>query len=193
MIAGPWGHDRAWESEVVRRIREGGPAPCALSPYDATPSMYWENSGLYGGGWQHAEELSKNAIRNNSVFLNDEAIAQRKVFREGVRAAQAEAKARAEKAEADRRANRAAQDEARRAWEQQRIEYERRAREQRELWEADDHAQQVKRIMASKWVCVACSAPSSLAVEDNGYRLACSACGKTAFGSHESLWRIVSR
>ena len=105
MISGPWGHDRTWERSVVEQIKRGGAAPQMV---DSGPTPYWEPMGAYADGWEHAEARSKNAIRTNAVYLNDEAIAaralQRKLLREGIREALAEAKARRKKIEADRQA-----------------------------------------------------------------------------------------
>ena len=113
-------------------------ALCALSPYDE------DAVDVLGKQWSLRLRLAacRGAVEErdpatNSVFPNDEAIARRKAFREGVRASPAEARQRVGEAPMRPIAapNAAEEDAARRAWEQQRIEYERRAREQRELWE----------------------------------------------------------
>ena len=107
-------------------------------------------SASYAGGWEHAEARSKDAIRTNAVYLNDEAIAaralQRKLLREGIREALAEAKERQKKIEADRLAEAAARREAQRQWEAQRAERSaRRANSKRLGTRKKDASQRIRR------------------------------------------------
>jgi hypothetical protein len=218
MISGPWGHDRTWERSVVERIRRGGAAPRMV---DSGPSTYWEPVSAYADGWEFAEARSRDAIRTSAVYLNDEAIAaralQRKLLREGIREALAEAEARRKKIEADRKAEAAARSEIQRQWEAQRAERERKAREQEEAWQkeadrriaeykasrekqqAEDRERnrsryEIERILGSKWICTVCGGGASWIKRDGeGYRITCTQCGKSAWGSHESLWGVLSK
>jgi hypothetical protein len=213
MISGPWGHDRAWERSVVERIKRGDPAP---SMVDTGSPAYLEPVGSYADGWEHAEARSKDAIRTNAVYLNDEAIAaralQRKLLREGIREALAEAAARAKKLEADKKREAEAKREARRAWEAKLEERVRKAREEQEAWFEEDKRRrneyaakwkeeenrrqaryETERILGSKWTCTVCGGVSWIKRDGDGYRITCIGCGKSAFGSHASLWGIVGK
>jgi hypothetical protein len=207
MISGPWGHDRAWERSVVEQIKRGGAAPRMV---DAGSPTYWDPAGV--DGWEYAEERSKNAIRTNAVYLNDEAIAaralQRKLLREGVREALAEAAERAKKLEADKKAEVEAKRETQRAWEAKQEERERKAREEHEAWQKEGDQRNAEaarryeenkaryereRILGSKWTCTVCNGVSGIRLDGEGYRITCAKCGKTAFGSHASLWGVLSK
>jgi rubrerythrin len=213
MISGPWGHDRIWERSVVEQIRRGGAAPQMA---DTGPTPYLEPVGSYADGWEHAEARSKDAIRTNAVYLNDEAIAaralQRKLLREGLREALAEAKARQKKITADRLAEAAAKREAKRLWDAQIAERVRKAREEQEAWQieadrryAEYSAEQRRlraetqsryeqeRILGSKWTCTVCGGVSWIKRDGEGYRITCIGCGKSAWGSHASLWGVLSK
>ena len=217
MISGPWGHDRTWERSVVERIKRGGPAPQMV---DTGSPAYLEPVGSYADGWEHAEARSKDAIRTNAVYLNDEAIAaralQRKLLREGIREALAEAKERAKKYKADKQAEAEAKRQARRAWEAKLEERLRKEREERDAWFEEDkrrrNEQRAKwlegenrrheenkaryeseRILGSKWVCTICNGASWIKRDGDGYRITCIGCGKSAWGSHASLWGVLSK
>ena len=45
-------------------------------------------------------------------------------------------------------------------------------------------------IMHSRWECMVCGSPSLLEKENDGYRLTCMKCGKTAWGSHEEIAKV---
>ena len=217
MIAGPWGHDRTWERSVVEQIKRGGLAPQMA---DTGPTPYWEPIGVNAGGWEYAEAHAHNAIRTNAVYLSDEAIAaralQRKLLREGIREALAEAKERQKKIEADRLAEAAARREIQRQWDAQRAERERKKREEQDAWFEEDkrrrneqHAKwkeeenrryeenkaryERDRILGSKWVCTECNGVSWIKQDGDGYRITCIGCGKSAFGLHKSLWGVLSK
>jgi hypothetical protein len=213
MISGPWGHDRTWERSVVERIKRGGPAPQMV---DTESPAYLHPVGAYADGWEHAEARSKDAIRTNAAYLSDEAIAarklQRKLLREGIREALAEAKERAKKLKADMQAEAEAKRQARRAWEAKLEERVRKAREEQEAWFEEDKRRrneyaakwkeeenrrqaryETERILGSKWSCMECNGVSWIKRDGEGYRITCIGCGKSAFGSHASLWGIVSK
>jgi hypothetical protein len=217
MISGPWGHDRTWERSVVEQIKRGGAAPQMA---DTGPTPYWEPVGSYADGWEHAEARSKDAIRTNAVYLNDEAIAaralQRKLLREGIREALAEAKERAKKVEADKRAEAAARAEAQRLWNAKQAERIRKEREERDAWFVEEHRRrdeqrakwlegenrryeenksryEQERILGSKWVCTICNGASWIKRDGEGYRITCIQCGKTAWGSHAALYGVLSK
>lgn len=192
MISSPWGHDRTWERSVVERIRAGGPAPAVASVYDV-PQAYLSTDGIYAEGWEHAEEYAKDAIRTGAAYLNDEAIAaralQRKLFREGVREAQAKAKARKDKENASRREKRRAEDEERREWLKRSEKRDKRIQKERDDW---NHQAEERRILASKWICTICKGKSVIERKNDGYQITCMSCGKTAWGSHESLMKVLN-
>ena len=202
MIAGPWGHDRTWERSVVEQIKRGGAAPQMA---DTGPTPYWEPIGVNAGGWEYAEAHAHNAIRTNAAYLSDEAIAaralQRKLLREGIREALAEAKERQKKIEAERLAEAAAKREAQRAWDAQRAERDRKWREQQSAWEEETTRRRLEdkaryerdRILGSKWVCTECNGVSWIKQDGDGYRITCIGCGKSAFGLHKSLWGVLSK
>jgi hypothetical protein len=72
------GHDREWEYDVVERLKRGEAAPHSISLSDFISDDY----GTCEGGWETTEKRAKDADRSKSVFLNDEAIAQRLSERE---------------------------------------------------------------------------------------------------------------
>lgn len=215
----PWGHDRTWEREVVERIRRGGEAPRAVPP-DSDPSIYYEAVSFNADGWEFAEEHSKGAIRTHAVYLNDEAIAarqkkraeQRAAFRELLAKEKAAREAAIEAAKAKREAIEAAKAERRRKaeeeqakwaaareaewklWTDGRAERIRFAAESMRQWEASasirQRLAQERSILASKWLCTECNGPSTIKLESDGYRLTCSKCGKSAWGSHESIMKV---
>ena len=217
MIAGPFGHDRTWERSVVEQIKRGGPAP-QMADTGSTP--YWDPVGINAGGWEYAEARSKDAIRTNAVYLNDEAIAaralQRKLLREGLREALAEAAERAKKVEADKKAEAEAKREAQRLWDAKQAERIRKEREQRDAWFEEDKRRRNEaaakwkaeenrryeenkaryerdRILGSKWVCTECNGVSWIKLDGDGYRITCIGCGKSAWGSHASLLGVLNK
>ena len=195
MISGPWGHDREWERSVVERIRRDGVGPEIMSFYEPTPN--WDLVGVNAGGWEHAERHAKDAIRAGAVYLNDEAIAkrvaQRKLWREGVREAMAEGAAKRAKEAADRKAREAAIAAEHRAWDKQQEERARRAREQQAEWDSAPSLNEQLRIMGSRWICTVCNGKSRIERDGAGYRITCFDCGKSAWGSHASLWKVLSQ
>jgi rubrerythrin len=212
-----WGHDRIWERSVVERIRRGGAAPQMA---DTGSPVHWDPVGVNAAGWEYAEAHAYNAIRTNAVYLSDEAIAarklQRKLLREGVREALAEARERQKKIEADRLAEAAARREAKRLWDAQREERERKAREQEVAWfeeekrrrnenaakwkaeenrryEENQSRYEQESILGSKWTCTVCGGVSWIKRDGDGYRITCIGCGKSAWGSHASLLAVLSK
>ena len=191
----PWGHDYAWERAVVRKIREGG----------AAPEVY----ALYEGAISH--ETPERAGLLTGVVFYDQAEAEERVlknreFRESLRAAQEAAKVRNAKEAAERkiqaelhRIKRAAEKEERARehakWqkeaEQRREEHERNRPFQ--IAERIEHAAQEKRILASQWLCTVCGGKSFIERKNPGYQITCTSCEKTAWGSHKSLWEVVSK
>jgi hypothetical protein len=208
-----WGHDKLWEWRMVERLRLGYPAPQTHSLYETPPS----NDGVFAdGGWEWTEEHSKNAIRTNAVWLNDTAIARRKAERELKAQQEAEWRERnakieaaeAEKRERDRqiRARERAEKEAERArelaaWRARLAELERRDAERIAEWEqmeaarnatarSEAESQKMRErvaILTNQWQCLACKALATIRVEGDGYRTTCPGCGKTAWGSHQTL------
>ena len=69
-----------------------------------------------------------------------------------------------------------------------------RAAESMTQWEASasirQRLAQERGILTSKWVCTECNSPSTIKVENDGYRLACRQCGKSAWGSHEAIMKV---
>jgi rubrerythrin len=172
---------------------------------DTGPTPYWEPVGVSASGWEYAEAHARDAIRTNAVYLSDEAIAaralQRKLLREGIREALAEAKERAKKVEAAKRAKEAAQREARREWNARYEERARKEREQQSAWEEETTRRRIEdkarsernRILGSKWVCTVCNGASLIKQDGVGYRITCTNCTKTAWGSHASLLGVLSK
>jgi hypothetical protein len=128
------------------------------------------------------------------------------------RKADAEAKEKKEKAairqvvRADREAQ--AQAEAEAWWkdykQRQAEKAERQAKERTELDRmlatARDAAPDVagfqaeeRRILDSKWSCTVCGGKSTIERKSPGYQLQCTSCGKSAWGSHKSLWEVLSK
>ena len=152
MYSSPWGHDTAWERAVVRRIRDGGPAPEVYALYDGAISHETgERAGLLTGVVYYDEaEAAERAAKNRD-------------FRESLRAAQEAAKERNAKAAEEKRA-RAAEMRALREAEQakhaqRRAQWEKEAQERRteyernrpiEIAERIEHGSQEHSIMSSK-------------------------------------------
>jgi rubrerythrin len=191
----PWGHDSAWERAVIRRIRDGGPAPETYALYEGAVSHETgERAGLLTGVvFYDAADQEERALKNRD-------------FRESLRAAQEAAKVRNAK-EAEERKQRAAEARAKREaehakhaaqreqWTQealQRLEKHERNRPI-EVAERLEHAKQEAQIMASKWVCTVCGGKSTIERKNPGYQITCISCGKTAWGSHKSLWEVLNR
>ena len=186
MISGPWGTIRDWERSVERI-----PPPGLAPPAESIDTPHWDPVGAYADGWEQAEARSANAIRSGAVLsLNDEAIAkrqlQRKLLREGVREALAEAKINREKAEADRRVRAKEQVEEYRRWQAGQAERERKWREQQEAWDkesariyAESQRKAIEaskepdrlRILMSKWLCTVCGGKSKIERKNEGYQI----------------------
>ena len=199
---GSWGHDRIWEREVVDRIRRGGAAPESYPLYEGAISQETgERIGLTTGVvYYDVREAEDRTLKD-------------KEFRDSLRAAQKAAKALAAKEAAERKARaeerRAAQTERAKQYAKQQTE---RAR-QREQWaketeeqlaryarnrsraeaERRDYVNQENRILLSRWLCTVCGGKSVIERKDPGYQLTCLDCGKTAWGSHQSLWEVLSK
>jgi rubrerythrin len=194
----PWGHDSAWERAVVRRIRDGGPAPETYALYEGAVSHETgERAGLLTGVVYYDADVEEKAAHR---------AAQNRDFRESLRAAQQAARVRNAK-EAFERRQRAKEVRIRREEEHakhaaQREQWEQEARQRRaehernrpiEIAERIAHSQQEARIMASKWVCTICGGKSTIERKNPGYQITCISCGKTAWGSHKSLWEVLNK
>ena len=191
----PWGHDYAWERAIVRKIREGGRAP--------------EVYALYEGAISH--ETGERAGLLTGVVFYDQAEAEERVlknrdFRESLRAAQEAARDRIAR-EAEERKARAAEQRARHAEakakrEAEHAKWAEETRKRREDYERNrpieiaeriEHAAQEHRILASKWLCTVCGGKSRIERKNPGYQIQCTSCGKQAWGSHASLWKVLSQ
>ena len=192
---GSWGHDRVWEREIVRRIRDGGRAPEAYALYEGAISQETgERAGLLTGVVYYDEaEAAERAAKNRD-------------FRESLRAAQ-EAAAIRNAAEAAERRARAKEQRIRREEENakhaaERVKWAKEAEERRaahernrpiEIAERIEHAAQEHRIMLSRWTCTVCGGKSIIERKNPGYEITCLECGKSAWGSHASLWKVLSQ
>lgn len=192
---GSWGHDRVWERNVVERIRRDG----------AAPEVY----PLYEGAISH-ETGERGGITTGVIFYDQveakERVLKNREFRDSLRAAQEAAKVRNAKEAEERKARQAeyrarrAEAHARRAAEHAKLEQA--IQERREEWlrrrpietaERIEHAAQEQRIMASKWVCTVCGGKSFIERKNPGYQITCMSCEKSAWGSHQSLWKVLNR
>ena len=195
MYASPWGHDYAWERAVVRKIRDGGAAPEVYALYEGAVSHETgERAGLATGYVYYDQaEAEERALKN-------------KQFRESLRAAQEAAKLRnAEEAAerkaraAEQRAKRAEAEAKRKAEHAKWMEEDRRRRNEYALRqpivdaEKLEYANQEKRILLSRWLCTVCGGKSLITRKNPGYQITCFACGKSAWGSHQSLWKVLSQ
>ena len=195
MYASPWGHDYAWERAVVRRIREGGAAPEVYALYeDAVSQETNERAGIPTGYVYYDQAEAEERARKN------------KEFRESLRAAQEAAKIRNAQDAAERKARIAeqrakrAEAEAKRAEEHAKwAEEDRRRREEyirhrpSMALERVEHANQERRIMDSKWLCTICGGKAFIERKNPGYQITCLNCGKSAWASHASLWKVLSK
>ena len=195
MYTSPWGHDYAWERAIVSKIRDGGRAPEVYALYEGAISHETgERAGLATGYVYYDQaEAEERALKN-------------KEFRESLRAAQetarvrnaeeaAERKARAAE-QRDKRAEAKAQREAEWAkWmEEDRLRREEYAlRQPFEAAERREHANQENRIMLSRWLCTVCGGKSIIERKNPGYQITCLDCRKSAWGSHQSLWKVLSQ
>ena len=195
MISGPWGHDYAWERAVVRKIRDGGAAPEVYALYEGAISHETpERAGLLTGVVYYDEaEAADRAAKNRD-------------FRESLRAAQETARIRNAQ-EAEERKARAAEYRAKRAKQkaehaEQHAKLEKEIRQRRETYERNrpieiaeqiEHVNQERQIMASKWICTVCGSASKIERKNPGYQITCLDCGKNAWGSHASLWKVLSQ
>ena len=194
MISSPWGHDYAWERAVVRKIRDGGAAPEVYALYEGAISHETpERGGILTGVVYHDEtEAAERAAKNRD-------------FRESLRAAQEAAAARnaaaaERKIQAElRRIKRAAEKEERAREHAKWAEETRKRREDYErnrpieIAERIEHAAQEHRILESKWICTVCGGKSYIERKNPGYQITCMSCEKTAWGSHKSLWEVLSK
>ena len=195
MYSSPWGHDYAWERAVVRKIREGGAAPEVYALYDGAISHETgERAGIATGYIYFDEkEAEERATKNRE-------------FRDSLRAAQEAAKARNAKEAAERKARSAeyrakrAEAEAKRAAEHAKwMEEDRRRREEYarnrpiQIAERIEHTNQEHRILLSRWLCTVCGGASKIERKNPGYQITCLSCGKSAWGSHKSLWEVLSK
>jgi rubrerythrin len=120
-------------------------------------------------------------------------------------AAREEAKRQWEAGRAEREARQRAEREA---WDKEQAQRnaeraERQAKERIELdrmLAAANHSPDVdkfraeeKRILDSKWSCTVCGGKSYIERKSPGYQLTCLGCGKQAWGSHKSLWEVLSK
>ena len=195
MISSPWGHDHAWERALVRKIRDGGRAPEVYALYeDAISHETGERAGLATGVVYYDEaEAAERAAKNRD-------------FRESLREAQEAAMARQAK-EAEERKERAELERVKRAeakaaheaqlakWaketEQRVAEYHRNR--PIEIAERIEYANQENHIMSSRWSCTVCGGKSIIERKNPGYQITCLSCGKTAWGSHKSLWEVLDK
>ena len=192
---GSWGHDRVWEREVVRRILEGGRAPEAYALYEGAISQETgERAGLLTGVVYYdeveaAERAAKNRDFRESLRAAQEAAAIRNVERA------AEKKARADEARAKRAAEDAKHAAERAKWQKEaearRGQYE--LRRPIEIAELVAHTRQENHIMLSRWVCTVCGGKSIIERKNPGYQIQCTSCGKQAWGSHASLWKVLNQ
>ena len=195
MVSSPWGHDRVWERAVVRKIREGGAAPEVYALYEGAISHETgERAGLLTGVVFYDEvEAAERAAKNRD-------------FRESLRAAQEAAKVRNAKEAEERKARaadqRARHAEAKAAHEAQLAKWAEETQKRREDYERNrpieiaeriEHADQEHRIMLSRWVCTVCGGKSIIERKNPGYQITCLSCEKTAWGSHKSLWEVLSK
>jgi hypothetical protein len=184
----PFGHDWAWEREVVRRIRDGGPAPQMYSSSDPAIPVWEGQLPLRTGEarWAREDTEEQSEVRQK---LRDE-----------LREALAENAARVKKNREEKRAREAEKREADRIWRESaeaRITATRRAAEE---WEQEARFRNEQyRILSSKWSCMACGSKAFIKAhkqgEDDGYMLTCHGllCGKTAWGKHESLMKVLNQ
>ena len=195
MYSNPWGHDYAWERAVVRKIREGGRAPEVYALYDGVISHETgERAGILTGIVFYDEaEAADRAAKNRD-------------FRESLRAAQETARIRNAQ-EAEERKARAAEYRAKRAKQkaehaEQHAKLEKEIRQRRETYERNrpieiaeriEHVKQERRIMESKWICTVCGSKAIIQRKNPGYQITCLNCGKSAWGAHASLWKVLSQ
>ena len=130
---------------------------------------------------------------------------RRQAQREADKAAKEEVAIRLLAARAEREAKSRAEYEAWQKEQQQRAleRAERQGKEKDELdrmletmrGHAPDLAQfqaEEKRILDSKWSCTICGGKSYIERKSPGYQLTCISCGRTAWGAHSSLWKVLS-
>ena len=128
----------------------------------------------------------------NDALKQREAAAAKAEARRQWEARQAEraARQRAEQEALDKQfAERQAERAARQA--KERIELDRMVADVRAPDVAKFQAEE-KRILDSKWTCTVCGGKSTIERKSPGYQLTCLSCGKTAWGAHSSLWKVLS-
>ena len=192
----PWGHDYAWERAVVRKIRDGGAAPEVYALYEGAISHETpERGGILTGVVYHDETEAAERAAKNRGFPREVSARRRKRRRASKRRSNPERKIQAEL----RRIKRAAEKEERAREHAKWAEETRKRREDYErnrpieIAERIEHANQENRIMASKWICTVCGGKSYIERKNPGYQITCMSCEKTAWGSHKSLWEVLSK
>ena len=191
----PWGHDYAWERAVVRKIRDGGAAPEVYALYEGAISHETpERAGLLTGVVYYDEAEAAERAAKNRDFRESLRAAQEAAKERNAKAAE-EKRARAEEMRAIREAEQAKHAAQREQWrkeaEERRGQYE--LRRPIERAEHAEHVLQENRIMLSRWVCTVCGGKSTIERKNPGYQITCLSCEKTAWGSHKSLWEVLSK
>jgi hypothetical protein len=192
------GRDREWELGVVERLRRGEAAPRSISLGELVTGFH-DPAGSISGGWEHAEERSKNAIRNNSAFLNDEAIARRAEDRKRRKAALAEAEAQNRANVAKRKAELAAKEaeraRAERAWRRRQEERARAQSEQDAEWQRQEmRRREETAILTGRWQCAMCgSLATQMRKQGAEYAVTCMACAARGLVDHDTLVQAMRR
>ena len=191
----PWGHDYAWERAVVRKIRDGGAAPEVYALYEGAISHETpERAGLLTGVVYYDEAEAAERAAKNRDFRESLRAAQEAAKERNAKAAE-EKRARAEEMRAIREAEQAKHAAQREQWrkeaEERRGQYE--LRRPIERAEHAEHVLQENRIMLNRWVCTVCGGKSTIERKNPGYQITCLSCEKTAWGSHKSLWEVLSK
>ena len=193
----PWGHDYAWEREIVRRIRDGGRAPEAYALYEGAISHETpERGGLLTGVVYYDEaEAAERAARSREFRESANQTAQeaasaskrrRSSGKERYKPSCAALSAPQRKEERAREACEVGQGSRRAARGLQ-------TNRPIEIAERIEHANQENRIMLSRWVCTVCQGNSIIERKNPGYQIQCTSCGKQAWGSHASLWKVLNQ
>ena len=177
------------------RFRDGG----------AAPEVY----ALYEGAISH-ETGERAGLATGYVYFDqaeaEERVHKNREFRESLRAAQEEAKVRNAR-EAEERKARAKEARIRREEAQAKhaaehakwAEEDRRRREEyarnrpNQIAERIEYSNQEHRILLSRWLCTICGGKSKIERKNPGYQITCFSCGKSAWGSHQSLWKVLSQ
>ena len=170
---------RAAQRELLKQQMEEVKAAWRAFEEGKGPRPTWENPAV---------EEQRQAARRRAAAASEE---NKRLWEAGRAARQAD-----ERAEWEARQKEYAQRQAERV--------ERQAKEKTELdrmletmrGHAPDLAQfqaEEKRILDSKWSCTICGGKSYIERKSPGYQLTCTSCGKTAWGSHAALWKVLSQ